>query len=101
MAEPLGDASQAQLGHALPPETGPALAHRHLYDNCGRYWPLVALSSWAGMTSRPVPGESNSVPDRNGGKLCSRVTAELGGRIVAGDYVPDQVLPTEAELCGI
>ena len=41
------------------------------------------------------------MPDRNGGKLCSRVTAELGGRIVAGDYVPDQVLPTEADLCGI
>ena len=41
-----------------------------------------------------------AVPDR-GGRLCSRVTAELGGRIVAGDYVPDQVLPTEAELCGI
>jgi DNA-binding FadR family transcriptional regulator len=41
------------------------------------------------------------VPDRVGGKLCSRVTAELGGRIVAGDYVPDQVLPTEADLCSI
>ncbi len=41
------------------------------------------------------------MPDRDGGKLCSRVTAELGGRIVAGDYVPDQVLPTEADLCGI
>lgn len=41
------------------------------------------------------------VPDRVGGKLCSRVTAILGGRIVAGDYMPDQVLPTEADLCGI
>jgi DNA-binding FadR family transcriptional regulator len=41
------------------------------------------------------------VPDRVGGRLCSQVTTELGGRIVAGDYVPDQVLPTEADLCGI
>lgn len=41
------------------------------------------------------------MPERLGGKLCSRVTAELGGRIVAGDYVPDQVLPTEADLCSI
>ena len=38
------------------------------------------------------------MPERLGG---SRVTAELGGRIVAGDYVPDQVLPTEADLCFI
>jgi len=41
------------------------------------------------------------VPDRLGGRLCSKVTAELGGRIVAGDYLPDQVLPTEADLCSI
>ena len=41
------------------------------------------------------------MPERVGGRLCSRVTTELGGRIVAGEYVPDQVLPTEADLCGI
>jgi DNA-binding FadR family transcriptional regulator len=41
------------------------------------------------------------VPDRDGGKLCSRVTAALGGQLVAGVYVPDQALPTEADLCGI
>lgn len=41
------------------------------------------------------------MPERSGGRLCSRVTTELGRQIVAGNYVPNQVLPTEAELCGI
>lgn len=36
---------------------------------------------------------------RGGGKLCSAVTADLGRRIVSGDFKPDESLPTEAEMC--
>ena len=39
------------------------------------------------------------MPGRDGGRLCSAVTAKLGQRIVAGSFAPGEVLPTEAALC--
>jgi DNA-binding FadR family transcriptional regulator len=41
------------------------------------------------------------LPGRAAGKLCSTVTAGLGGRIVGGEFAPGAVLPTEAELCAL
>ena len=42
-------------------------------------------------------GEAN-VPERSGGRLCSRVTTELGRQIVAGNYVPNQVREANVNL---
>ncbi len=38
------------------------------------------------------------MPDRGGGRLCTTVTADIGARIVAGEFAPGAALPTEAEL---
>ncbi len=38
------------------------------------------------------------MPGRGGGRLCTIVTADIGARIVAGEFPPGAVLPTEAEL---
>ena len=57
MAEPLGDAPQAQLGHALPPETDRRLRTgicMIIVDAIGR---LLALSSWAGLNRPTSAGE--------------------------------------------
>ena len=38
------------------------------------------------------------MPGRGGGRLCTIVTADIGVRIVAGEFAPGAVLPTEADL---
>lgn len=38
------------------------------------------------------------MPGRGGGRLCTIVTADIGARIVAGEFLPGTALPTEANL---
>jgi DNA-binding FadR family transcriptional regulator len=44
-------------------------------------------------------GRAQFVPVRAGGKLGSAVTADLGRRIIAGEFLPGEALPTELVLC--
>lgn len=38
------------------------------------------------------------MPGRGGGRLCTIVTADIGARIVAGEFAPGAAIPTEADL---